>query len=85
MFLDENIHQNLVKSIPGIRTIVSDAAKCGIATPTYSVALSYFDNIRSAEMPANLIQAQRDFFGSHTYELKGKEATFHTKWEAGGN
>lgn len=85
LFLDENIHQNLVKSVPGIRTVVSDASKCGIATPTYSVALSYFDNIRSAEMPANLIQAQRDFFGSHTYELKGKEGTFHTEWEDGGN
>ena len=85
LFLDENIHQNLVKSIPGIRTIVSDATKYGIATPTFSAALSYFDNIRSAEMPANLIQAQRDFFGSHTYELKGKEGTFHTEWEDGGN
>lgn len=81
LFLDDSIHKSLMKSIPGIRQVVSDAAKHGIATPTYSVALSYFDNIRSAEMPANLIQAQRDFFGSHTYELKGKEGTFHTEWE----
>lgn len=83
LFLDAAIHQNLVESIPGIRTVVSEAARNGIAVPAYAVALGYFDNFRSEEMPANLIQAQRDYFGSHTYELKGKENTFHTDWEAG--
>ena len=81
LFLDDAIHENLVQSIPSIRSIVSDAARHGIAVPAYSVALSYFDTFRSEEMPANLIQAQRDFFGSHTYELKGKEGSFHTEWE----
>lgn len=81
LFVEDAIHKNLIKSMPGIRTVVSDAARHGIAVPAYSVALSYFDNFRSEEMPANLIQAQRDFFGSHTYELKGKEGTFHTEWE----
>ncbi|QOW11836.1 NADP-dependent phosphogluconate dehydrogenase [Kaistella flava (ex Peng et al. 2021)] len=81
LFLDDSIHKSLVKSIPGIRNVVSEAVLSGIAVPTYSVALSYFDNVRSEEMPANLIQAQRDFFGSHTYELKGKEGVFHTDWE----
>lgn len=81
LFLDENIHQSLIKSIPGIRKIVSDAVLNGIAVPAFATSLGYFDNIRSAEMPANLIQAQRDFFGSHTYELKGKEGVFHTEWE----
>ncbi len=85
LFLDDDIHQQLIKSIPDIRTVVSDATRHGIAVPAFSVALSYFDNFRSAEMPANLIQAQRDFFGSHTYELKGKEGTFHTEWEEPNN
>ncbi|MBJ7881727.1 NADP-dependent phosphogluconate dehydrogenase [Gelidibacter salicanalis] len=83
LFLDAAIHQNLVESIPGIRTVVSEAARNGIAVPAYAAALGYFDNFRSEEMPANLIQAQRDYFGSHTYELKGKEGSFHTDWEAG--
>lgn len=85
LFLDDSVHKNLLKSIPGIRTVVSDAALHGIAVPAFAVALSYFDNFRNEEMPANLIQAQRDFFGSHTYELKGKEGVFHTDWEDGGN
>ncbi len=81
LFLDDAIHKNLIKCIPDMRTIVSESALHGIAVPAYSVALGYFDNFRSEEMPANLIQAQRDYFGSHTYELKGKEGTFHTEWE----
>jgi 6-phosphogluconate dehydrogenase len=70
------------KSIPGIRSVVSDAAKYGIALPAFSASLGYFDNFRNENMPANLIQAQRDYFGSHTYEFKGKEGTFHTEWQS---
>ena len=81
LFLDSSIKESLTESISGIRTIVSEAVMKGISVPTYSVALSYFDNVRNEEMPANLIQAQRDFFGSHAYELKGKEGVFHTEWE----
>jgi 6-phosphogluconate dehydrogenase len=53
----------------------------GIAVPAYSSALSYFDSLRSAQMPTNLIQAQRDYFGAHTYELNGREGVFHTDWK----
>ena len=81
LFLDESIRKNVVKSIPGIRSVVSDAARHGIAVPAFSAALGYFDNFRTEYMPTNLIQAQRDYFGSHTYELKAKEGTFHTEWE----
>lgn len=80
IFLDDAIHANLTESIPGIRTVVSDAVRRGIAVPAFSAALSYFDNFRCKNMPTNLIQAQRDYFGSHTYELKGKKGVFHTKW-----
>lgn len=82
LFLDGVIHQHLRESIPGIRSVVSEAAKNGLAVPALAASLGYFDNFRSEEMPANLIQAQRDYFGSHTYELKGKEGVFHTEWEA---
>lgn len=81
LFLDDPIEANIKKSLSGIRTVVADASRNGIAVPAYSVSLGYFDNFRSEEMPANLIQAQRDYFGSHTYELKGKEGVFHTEWE----
>ncbi|WP_027377079.1 NADP-dependent phosphogluconate dehydrogenase [Kaistella palustris] len=81
LFMDDSIHENIVRSLAGIRTFVSDVARHGIAAPAFSVSLGYFDNFRAAEMPANLIQAQRDFFGSHTYELKGKKGVFHTDWE----
>ena len=51
----------------------------GIAVPAYSSALSYFDSLRSAQMPTNLIQAQRDYFGAHTYELmEGKAFSIPT-------
>ncbi|MCK8141048.1 NADP-dependent phosphogluconate dehydrogenase [Flavobacterium sp. I-SCBP12n] len=81
LFLDDSIHNNLTKSIAGIRTIVSDAVLHGIAIPAFSTSLSYFDNFRCASMPTNLIQAQRDYFGAHTYELIGKQGVFHTIWE----
>lgn len=80
LFLDKAILKEITKSVPGIRTVVSDAVSKGIAVPAFSAALSYFDNFRNEEMPANLIQAQRDYFGSHTYELKGKEGVFHMEW-----
>lgn len=81
LFLNDDIQKALADSLLGIRTVVSDAALNGIAVPALSTALSYFDNFRSEEMSANLIQAQRDYFGSHTYELKGKKGSFHTEWE----
>ena len=80
LFLDDAIHNSVTKSIPGIRTVVSDAVLHGIAVPAFSAALAYYDNFRCENMPTNLIQAQRDYFGSHTYELKAKEGVFHTKW-----
>ncbi len=49
--------------------------------PTFSSALAYYDSYRSARLPANLLQAQRDFFGAHTYERVDEKGTFHTKWE----
>ena len=81
LMLDKSIQSTLKNSLPGIRTVVSDAAKYGLAVPAYAASLSYFDAFRSEKMPANLIQAQRDYFGAHTYELIGKEGVFHTEWQ----
>ena len=80
LLLDNQVAKELARSIPAIRTVVSDAVLHGISTPAFSAALSYFDDFRNENMPTNLIQAQRDYFGSHTYELKAKEGVFHTKW-----
>ena len=62
----------------------AQAIAAGIATPGMSASLGYFDQYRREKLPANLVQAQRDFFGSHTYERNdGKEGWFHTVWSAG--
>jgi len=66
---------------PGIRTVLSIAVAAGIAIPTYAASLSYFDAFRSANMPSNLIQAQRDYFGAHTFERVGQTGTFHAHWQ----
>ena len=62
------------------RLAVSEASKNGIAIPAFSSALAYYDQYRSASLPANLLQAQRDYFGAHTYERIDKPGTFHTEW-----
>jgi 6-phosphogluconate dehydrogenase len=66
----------------GWRRTVARAAEAGIPTPAYGAALSFYDAYRSARLPANLIQAQRDFFGAHTYERVDRERGefFHTEW-----
>ena len=80
--LEDKSIQTLVKeSLDSTRTVVSTAIKSGIAIPAYAASMSYFDSLRSEQLPSNLIQAQRDFFGAHTYELIGKEGVFHTDWE----
>ncbi|XP_055385910.1 6-phosphogluconate dehydrogenase, decarboxylating [Condylostylus longicornis] len=69
------------------RQVVSHAFMWGIPVPALSSALSFYDGYRSEKLPANLLQAQRDFFGAHTYELLGQEGKFvHTNWTGtGGN
>jgi 6-phosphogluconate dehydrogenase len=62
------------------RRIVQRAVTSGIAAPAFSASLAYYDSYRRARVPANLIQAQRDFFGAHTYERTDKPGIFHTEW-----
>ncbi|PHM40132.1 6-phosphogluconate dehydrogenase [Xenorhabdus mauleonii] len=63
-----------------LRDVVTYGVQNGIPTPTFSAAISYYDSYRSAVLPANLIQAQRDYFGAHTYKRTDKEGVFHTEW-----
>jgi 6-phosphogluconate dehydrogenase len=64
-----------------LQAVVCTAASLGIPVPAMMAALAYFDGYRSAWLPANLIQAQRDFFGAHTYERVDAKGVFHTRWE----
>lgn len=63
-----------------LRDVVAYAVQHGIAVPTLSAAIAYYDSYRSAVLPANLIQAQRDYFGAHTYKRVDKDGVFHTEW-----
>ncbi len=63
-----------------LRSTIQRAVGLAIPVPGFMVSLAYLDSYRSERLPANLIQAQRDFFGSHTYQRTDLEGTFHTKW-----
>ena len=65
---------------PAWRSVVSTAVTLGIPVPAFSAALAYFDGYRQERLPANLLQAQRDYFGAHTYERTDKPGTFHSDW-----
>ena len=86
LLLDDYFRGEIKRSQKGWRNIVATAAKKGIPVPAFSTALSFFDQYRSAVLPANLLQAQRDYFGAHTYERvdqpRGK--FFHTNWTGRG-
>jgi 6-phosphogluconate dehydrogenase len=64
----------------GWRHVVATAAQLGIPTPAFSAALAYYDGYRRERLPANLLQAQRDYFGAHTFERLDKPGTFHAEW-----
>ena len=78
---DPNIQSELKNSLSQTRKVVTSAITKGIAIPAYSASIAYFDSMRTEHLPSNLIQAQRDYFGAHTYERIGKEGVFHTIWE----
>lgn len=82
LLLDQKIKDLVTEAVPGARSIVSKSVAAGIALPAYASTVSYFDTLRTERMPSNLTQAQRDYFGAHTYELIGKEGVYHTNWLA---
>jgi len=78
--LDPFFHSALSKRQEGWRFAASVALQHGVPVPALGAGLTYYDSYRSPSLPANLLQAQRDFFGAHTYERVDKPGTFHTKW-----
>jgi len=80
LFADAGVQAKLKEILPGMRSVVTHAAQSGLAIPAFASALSYFDSLRTERMPSNLIQAQRDFFGAHTFERTDAEGTFHAIW-----
>jgi 6-phosphogluconate dehydrogenase len=86
LLLDDYFRGEIKRSQKGWRNVVAAAAKRGIPVPAFSTALAFFDQYRSAVLPASLLQAQRDYFGAHTYERvdKPRGEFFHTNWTGRG-
>lgn len=82
LLLDPGVEKVVSAALPGTRKVISSVIAASIAAPSFAASISYFDNFRTGRMPSNLTQAQRDYFGAHTYELIGKEGVFHTQWVA---
>ena len=79
--LDDEIGGMLVDTQAGLRTLIKMAVDSGVPVPAYMASLGYFDAYRSPDLPTNLIQAQRDYFGAHLYERTDQEGLFHTHWD----
>src|SRR5438477_731090 len=80
LMLDPYFSDIIAKTQDNWRVAVSNAVEHGVPVPACAASLAYFDSYRSARLPANLLQAQRDFFGAHTYERVDKPGIFHTEW-----
>ncbi|KFA64435.1 hypothetical protein S40285_01051 [Stachybotrys chlorohalonatus IBT 40285] len=94
LLFDDFFNKAIHKAQPGWRDVVAKAALLGIPTPAFSTALSWFDGYRTKDLPANLLQAQRDYFGAHTFRIKPEAANdkypvdtdIHVNWTGrGGN
>ncbi len=81
LMLDDTLSRAMVERQEDARWVIQQGLISGIPVPGFMASLAYFDAFRSSWLPANLIQAQRDFFGSHTYERIDEKGTFHTEWE----
>jgi 6-phosphogluconate dehydrogenase len=86
LLLDPFFKEKIEKAQAGWRKVVSQAVLNGISVPALSTALNYYDGYRCERLPANLLQAQRDYFGAHTYERidKPRGEFFHTNWTGEG-
>jgi 6-phosphogluconate dehydrogenase len=81
LLLDPEIAKASDRTVAGARQTIVTAREWGIPIPGISSALDYFDTLRQPSLPANLIQAQRDYFGAHTYQRTDREGIFHTVWQ----
>ncbi len=80
LLVDPHFARVMADNQQDLREVVAQAALHGVPMPAFMSALSYFDAYRSARLPANLLQAQRDFFGAHTYQRTDRAGKFHTRW-----
>lgn len=80
LLLDEYFIDITKKYQQAVRDVVSIAVQAGVPVPTFASAIAYYDSYRSDRLPANLIQAQRDYFGAHTYQRTDKEGIYHYNW-----
>ena len=80
LLIDTEFARELAERNPGWRRAVTLGIQSGIPMPTFTASLSYYDSYRRERLPANLTQAQRDFFGAHTYQRTDREGSFHTEW-----
>ncbi len=81
IILDDNFIKILSETVGDLREVVSESAKQGFPNYCLMSCLAYFDAYVSERLPANLLQAQRDFFGAHTYKRIDLDGIFHTQWE----
>jgi 6-phosphogluconate dehydrogenase len=81
LLLDSFMKGEVTRCIPNLRSVVVSAVSAGVPALGFGASLAYFDSYRTENLPQNLTQAQRDFFGAHTYERKDMPGTFHTEWE----
>ncbi|MCF1584584.1 NADP-dependent phosphogluconate dehydrogenase [Tetragenococcus koreensis] len=80
LLLDDYFKDIAEKYQQSVRDVIAVAVQAGVPVPAFSSAIAYFDSYRAEKLPANLIQAQRDYFGAHTYERVDKEGIFHYSW-----
>ncbi|WP_100406595.1 NADP-dependent phosphogluconate dehydrogenase [Bacillus solitudinis] len=80
LLLDSYFQKSVEEYQDAWRDVVAEAVKRGIPVPGFASGLAYFDSYRAETLPANLLQAQRDYFGAHTYQRVDKEGVFHTNW-----
>jgi len=82
LMLDPYFADTATRYQQALREVVATAVACGVATPCLASAIAWFDGYRSEHLPANLLQAQRDYFGAHTFERVDRPGSFHVEWEA---
>jgi len=80
LMLDDRFSASLGSGQQALRDVMQTAVSAGIPVPALSSSLAYYDSYRTARLPANLTQGQRDFFGAHTYRRVDRDGVFHTDW-----
>lgn len=80
LYQDAAIQQKIQTGLKHTRSVIAASITAGIAVPCYAAAITYFDTLKTGRMPSNLTQAQRDYFGAHTFERIDSEGVFHAEW-----